>query len=152
MGVSVVPALIDALLAAAKTELPSTLVLDGFGVTDDPGDYLMIGVEDPDLEGFAFSADARQEWANVNHLVRDESGDITCAALSWNGDGDQKAARDAVYATAGAVENLLRDNPSLGVAGVLWTGYGSSAQLMQNQDKHGAIALLVFRINFRARI
>lgn len=154
MATSVVPALIDALVSTATTALPNTLVFDGIGVTDDPGNFLMIGVEDPDIEGAAFSSDAKQAWANANYSTRDEEGEITCAALSWNGNGYEgvKAARDGAYAIAAAVENLLRANPSLGVDGLLWTGFGSSSQLSQAQDSQGASALLVFRINFRARI
>lgn len=154
MATSVVPALIDALVTAARTALPDALVSDGIGATDDPGDFLMIGVEDPDIEGASFSADTRQDWANANYTTRDEQGEITCVALSWNGDGPEgaKAARDGAYAISAAVETLLRANPSLGVDGLLWTGFGSSSQLSQAQGSAGASALLVFRINFRARV
>lgn len=153
MATSVVPALIDALVTAARTTLPDVLVFDGIGQTDDPGDFLMIGVEDPDLEGAAFSADTKQDWAAVGTgAPRDESGEITCVALSWNGDGNPKSARDGAYAIAAAVEDLLRANAALGVPQLLWTSFGSSSQLSQAQGSGGASALLVFRINFRARI
>lgn len=153
MATSVIPDLIDALVAAATTALPSVNVTDGIGVTDDPGDFLMIGVEDPDIEGAAFSADTRQDWAAVGTgAPRDESGEITCVALSWNGDGNAKAARDGAYAITAEVEDLLRADPDLGVSALLWTGFGSSSQLSQAQGDGGASALLVFRINFRARI
>lgn len=153
MATSVVPAAIDALVAAARIALPDVLVHDGIGQTDDPGDFLMIGVEDPDIEGAAFSADTKQDWAAVGTgAPRDEQGDITCVALSWNGDGDPKAARDGAYAIAAAVEDLLRNTPALGVPQLLWTSFGSSSQLSQAQGDGGASALLVFRINFRARI
>lgn len=155
MATSVVPALIDALVAASTTALPSVRVSDGIGATDDPGDFLMIGVEDPDIEGASFSAETRQDWASVGtNAPRDEQGEITCVAVSWNGNGPEgaKAARDGAYAISAAVENLLRDTPALGVAGLLWTSFGSSSQLSQAQGSTGASALLVFRINFRARI
>lgn len=152
MATSVVPALIDALVTQARTNLPSTNVYDGFGNTQDPGDFLMIGVEDPDTDNAAFSADTKQAWAHANYTTRDESGEITCVALSWNGNGDQKAARDGAYAIAAAVETFLRANPALGVTGLLWTGFGSSSQLSQAQGTAGAAAQLIFRIDFRARI
>jgi hypothetical protein len=79
-------------------------------------------------------------------------GEIQLVALSWNGDMDQKAARDAVYATAGAVANLCRTTPTLGVSGVLWTGYGSRSELHQNQTDQAAVAQLTFRVSFRGRI
>lgn len=155
MATSVVPALIDALVTAATAALPAVRVSDGVGATDDPGDFLMIGVEDPDLEGAAFSAETKQDWAAVGTgAPRDEQGEVTCVAVSWNGDGPEgaKAARDAAYAISAAVETLLRDTPALGIPELLWTSFGSSSQLSQAQGSGGASALLVFRINFRARI
>lgn len=145
MAVSVVPALIDALVAA-------TGGYDGLAVTDEPGDFLMIGVDDPDTEGGAFSSESRQEWANANNTARKESGTITCAAYSWNGDGDQKVARDAAYALVEALASACRANPSLGVASLLWTDFGSDANLTQLQGEWGASALVVFTVAFRARI
>lgn len=86
--------------------------------------------------------------------TRDQRGDVTCVALSWNGDGDAKAARDAVYATVAAVENLCRTSPDLGITGyqTLLVGYGSTERLLQNQDENGAEAAVIFSIRFRARI
>lgn len=152
MAVSVVPALIDALFAAATTALPNVNVYDGFGVSEEPGDFLMIGVEDPDIESAATSANSSQSWAHIGAVSRDEEGEITCAALSWNGDANAKAARDAVYATAEAVATLLRANPSLSLSTLLWTSYGTTTELSQQQGEGGASALVVFKVNFRARI
>ena len=158
MATSVVPDLIDALVTTAEAltgdgnPLEGVLVLDGFGVTEDPGDFLMIGVDDPDSDDPAFSADVKQDWANATYTAVDEEGDIACAVLSWSGDTDQKTVRDRVYAITAAVENMLRANPSLDLPTLLWTKFGVSSQLTQNQDEQGALALLVFRIHFRARI
>lgn len=152
MATSVIPALIDALVAQSTTALPSVKVYDGLAVTNDPGDFLMVGVEDPDLESAASSATAEQSWAHSTGTSRDESGEITCAALSWNGDGNLKTARDGVFAITAAVENLLRNDPDLGVAGLLWTSFGSTVELSQGQGDMGADALVVFKVAFRARI
>ena len=152
MAVWVVPALIDALVDAATTALPDVLVLDGMGATDEPGDYLMVGVDDPDTEGDAFAADSQQRWAHANGSARDESGQVTCAAFSWNGDGDQKAARDAAYASVEALAAACRATPDLGVSSLLWTDFGTDARLTQMQGDSGAAALVVFQIAFRARI
>lgn len=152
MPTSVVPAVISAIVDTAEAELPNLLVGDGWLVTADPGDYLMVGVEDPDVEGYAQSATSEQSWANSNYTSRDEKGDVMCAALSWNGDGDARAARDAVYATLAAVEDMLRANPSLGVDDLLWTSFGQSQRLNQIQDNGGAVALVLFSIHFEARI
>ena len=152
MGTSAVPDVIDALVTACTAALPNAKVYDGFGISDDPGDFLMIGVDDPDAADKANSAESEQAWANADGTARDETATITCAALSWNGDANQKTARDGAYAITAAVENLLRANPSLGLPTVLWTSFGTSSQLTQVQDEQGALALLVFRIQFRARL
>ena len=153
MAVSVVPALIDALIAAASTAGVAN-VLDGVSLSGDAaaGDYLMIGVDDPDSEGDAFTGSSRQRWANSNGRQRDEEGEITCAAYSWNGDGDQKAARDAAFVMVEALASACRATPDLGVANLLWTDFGSDTNLSQNQGDWGASALVVFTIAFRARI
>jgi len=152
MAVSVVPALIDALVAAATAALPNVLVLDGMGATDDPGDYLMVGVDDPDTDGDAFSGDSQQKWAHATGSTRDELGQITCAAFSWNGNGDQKAARDSAYASVEALAAACRDSVDLGVDSIAWVDFGTDARLSQIQSDSGAAALVVFQIAFRARI
>jgi hypothetical protein len=156
MATSVVPALIDALLAQARVNLPAILVFDGaYAATDEPGDYLMVGVDDPESTG-PTAADTAQEVANMGTpRDRDESGSVQCAALSWNGEWDQKAARDAVYATFAQVEDLLRADPSLGLqaGGYLVAGIGRTTKLSQGPfSENGLGALLTFSIDFRARI
>lgn len=163
MATSVVPDLIDALVAQTEAAAPDLFVLDGFGMppsnadnTGDTSDFLMVGVEDPDDSGFTLSANTEEvPGPYATTRPRDETGEIVLTALSWNGDKDQKAARDAVYATAATVANLCRNDhntPHLGVTGLLWTGYGSRSELSQNQTDQAAVAQLVFRISFRARI
>jgi hypothetical protein len=155
MATSTVPALIDALVTNARTSLPDVDVYDGFGMSDDPGDFLMIGVEDPDLAQAATSAQAQQAPATMGmQRSRDETGSVTCAALSWNGDADPKAARDGAFATVAAVEDMLRLNPSqgLGAEGLFVCQFGGNLTLSQQQDGDGASALVVFTVDFRARI
>lgn len=155
MATTVIPVLIDALVTQATTALPNVNVFDGYGVTDDPGDFLMVGVEDPDATDSASSADSSQSAATMGTpRTRDETGSISCVALSWNGNADQKAARDAVFAITEAVASLCRSNPSLGVAagGLVVTGFGADQRLLQNQDENGTEAAVIFTISFRARI
>lgn len=153
MATSAIPALINALVANATAALTDTDVYDGFGVTSDPAENVLhIGVDDVNNDGGASSAYAQQEWANANHTSRDEDGHVVCAASSWNGDGDAKAARDGAFATVAAIENMLRANPSQGVATLLWTSLGGSINLSQWQDDAGATAVVIFTVNYRARI
>lgn len=157
MATSAVPLLIDALVAQATAALTGKVVSDGLNVSDDYGDFLMVGIEDPDTTGLEFSAETSEDWATVGAgtTSRDEEGEIVCAAWSWtgvHGSAGQKAARDAAYGTLAALAGVLRANPSLGVPQVLWTSFGSSTRLSQIQGAGGSGALLVFRIKFRARL
>ena len=152
MAVSLVPSLIDALVASATSGGVDN-VLDGFGLSGDAaaGDYLMVGVDDPDSSDDAFSGEGRQKWAHTGPRVRDEEGSITCAAYSWNGDGDQKAARDAVFAMAEVIVDAAVTLPSMGLANSLWVVPMADHNLTQNQWDGGASALLVFTIGYHAR-
>lgn len=152
MGTSLIPAVIDALVAAAQTAMPNVSVRDGFTVTGDSGDFLMVGADDPDSDTAADSASSQQAWAHANHMARDDNGEINCVALSWSGDSDQKAVRDAAYAIVAGIENVLRANPTLDVPGVLWTGFGSTQTLRQDQYQEGVDARVSFTVAFRGRI
>lgn len=159
MASSVVPSLIDALISTATAALPNVDVYDGFGVSEDPGDFLMIGVDDPDSQAAAFSSDSSQTQATAGTpRSRNQTGAITCAALSWNGNAGnagQKTARDAVYAIQAAVENALRADPTLGVAppnGQVLVLQIGDERLSQNQYDLGCDALLIFTVQFEARI
>lgn len=149
----VLPALIDALVLQATAAITTATVYDGVGVSDDPGDYLMIGVDDPDGPDWARSASGTRDWETVG-LQNDitEIGDIACAALSWNGDGDQKAARDAVYAIGEALAGICRTTPTMGLDRLLWVLYGGNWDLLQVQNEYGALARLEFQLHFQALI
>lgn len=152
MGTSIVFDLIDALNSRFREVLPVN-VLDGAGLTDDPGDYLMVGVEDPDSDRDT-AAEARQSWAGLGARSRDEEGTVTCVAVSWNGDADLVAARAACKATVVAVEDHLREDPNLegAVPGLLWTGFGERSSFNQFVGTEGAAVMCAFDIAFRARI
>lgn len=152
---SAIPQVIDALLTGAAANLTGVLVLDGYGRTDDPGDYLMVGVDDPDSPNPANAADSAGSWPvmKASSRVRDEKGTVTCAAVSWNGAADQKAARDAVFVIVSGLATFIRTDPSLGLAPTIYTsGLGDSLQLIQDQGDGGASAIVIFTVSFGARI
>lgn len=151
MAVSVFPALVDALVAQATTALPNVLVLDGEGNTDDPGDFLMIGTNSADGEGMVASGSSRQEKRATGPIF-EETGEVNCLALSWNGDGNQKAARDAAFTIAEAVSTLCRTNTNLGVANIVWTRYGAQTTPLQIQSDDGALCIVEFTVAYQARI
>lgn len=154
MRTSVLPDLIDALVSAATDALPEIRVSDGVGVTDDPSDYLMIGVDDPFADS-PEAASSAQDWVHVGTgAQRSETGEIQCAALSWSGDTDPKVVRDRAFATCGAVANLLRPpaDSSLGVDGLLWCSFGTTQRYEPSQGDDGCYALVMFSIYFSAQI
>lgn len=156
MATSAVPAVIDALVTLSRAALPGVTVIDGSG-TDfgTAGNYLLIGVDDPDRLDSQFAADAEQSWGPIGNRARNEVGNINCVAYSWTGNTDQKAVRDAAYATVAAVENLLRNDPTLGMPTVLLEGaqFGTTQQLAQSQvAATGSSARLNFQVHFSARI
>ncbi len=151
MATSVVPALLDALFTLSTAALPNIVVTDGPGITSDPGDFLMVGIQDPDADVplAAVSEEDQMAWGTAR--PRQETGSVHLCAYSWNGDGDQKAARDAVYAIAAAVANGVRPD-NLAVTGLMKVGYGTSTTFRQGQSEIGAGALLMFSVDFMAQI
>ena len=153
MPTTAVPAVITALTSGLTAALPDVDVRDGFADLGDPGDFLMIGVEDPDTTGFESSATSEQTWASVGRMSRNESIEVVCCALSWNGDGDAAQARTDVYAMVTAVEGWVLANPTLGTELVLTDcRFGSRHTLNQAQDTAGAVAWVVFTVNVTARL
>lgn len=152
-SVSVVPALIDALIAAATSAITTATVYDGVGNSDASGDYLMIGVDDPSGPSWARSATAERDFETVGtDFDVDQEGDIACVALSWNGSKDPKSARDAAYAIAEGLAGVCRNNPTLGLSRLLWCLYGKREDLLQINNENGVLARLEFQIHFRALI
>ncbi len=153
MATSIAFDLIPVLVEQFGTEVPAgTQVLLGFGASDDPGDFLMVGVDDPNSpDPLAPSASGTQTWAGLGANHRDEDGTVTCAALAWTGDAD--ATEDAiarVKAIVAAVEAHITADPNLGgaVPGLLWVRPEGRTQLMLG----GGQAMFVFDLAYRARL
>lgn len=145
---------IDALVDQLPSVSDGVRVSDGFGVSDDPGDFIMIGVDDLLSDRAAHALEADQEWAHVNHTTRHEAGDINCIAWSRVGDSDagsSKRVRDQLRAVLDSLADYIRTNYTLGVPEVLWVGF-RLISTDQDQDDYGAWCLANFQIHFEARI
>lgn len=147
-------AVIDALVDQLPGALNGAVVFDGYGDTNEPGDFVMIGVADLFSEQPAVSIDAAQDWAHVVGLTREETGSVNC--LAWvsvgdNGEKAQRLCRTRVAALVDQVATHVRVNYSLGVDTVMWVGFELTS-FDQDQDEHGAWSLAYFRIHFKARI
>jgi hypothetical protein len=130
-------------------------VYDGPGFSEDPGNFLMIGVDDPESED-PTSAAGTQEWSGIGAKAALEDGVISCCAMAWTGDsGDaaQKAVRQTVRDIVGAVDVVLRADPNLGgaVPGLNWVRYGHNYRLSQ-PPAAGVAAKFYFEIAYKARL
>lgn len=153
MTTSAIPAVIDALVASFGAAIGTTNVFDGPGVTDNTlTDYVIIGVADPDSESVAEAATSQQSWPWLGHVVRDETIVVHCVAVSWNGDLDQKKARDSVFSMVGNLTTAIQNDPTYGVSGVLYVQGITSMSLHQLQDRKGVIAFLPFDVTVKSRI
>ena len=130
-------------------------VYDGPGVSDNPGDYLMLGVSDPDATHPTVVASSLEDWANLGQQAdRDIDATTDHTAMSWNGQNNMALARRTVYAIRNQFCTALRgqSDPSLGISTLLWTSAAVASDLKQVQGASGARAVLHFRIKHRARI
>ena len=154
MGTSAVFDLVGALVTTLDAALADVNVFDGFPPSDDPTDYVMVGVGNPDNEGRETSVEAEQSWAGLGARARDEAGSVTCVAVGWSGDTALSPLRTRMKALTTTIENTLRADPNLGgtVPGLQWVGYGTRTQLEQYQASDGACLMCVFDIAFKARI
>lgn len=144
---------IDALVQKYPPVLPSFTVYDGVGASDDPGNFLMVGVPDPDSDQPPTSADSKQEWAGLGAKRRDEEGTVTCCALAWNGETQGLLEARAVLRTMfDALAALHVEDPTLGIGSVMWTGLGKNIRVDQIQSEKGSMVLIVFDIDYKARI
>lgn len=150
-GVSIWPDVVDALILLSKERLSDdVLVIDGDGLeSDDVGDFLFVGLGDPrrdDSDAGTFD----QTWPQSTAAGRREAGTVFCIAISCDGSGDQKAARDAAFVTLGAVQRVLREDTRLGgVNGLLSTSL-TGAQADQRQNSRGAVCAIRFSVDYTA--
>lgn len=148
MTFSVIPDVIDAFIEKCSAALDSCDVCDGYDVTrNDFGTYLYVGIDDPLSTTAADSASSTREIRTANTYT--EIGSITCALTSWNGECDQKAARDAVYDLMDDIQGVL--DVGLGIVNVCPV-LADGHRFRQDQTAEGAFAGIVFDLSFKARI
>lgn len=155
-GVSVVPALMAAMVTAAKADngLINANVDVAYGKPIDGGatDYLWLGVDDPDAEWITLAETAREfEDAGIGGDVK-ETGDIAGLAMSYDGDSSVQTAVEAAYAHIEALFAILRANPNLGLIAVDWTIPGDVGPVMYQAVDQGVEVRIPFSVHFQALI
>ncbi len=161
MGTSLVPSVIDALVAAFKASAtlgqatPPVAIYDGPELTKASSKlHLWVGIDDPDGQGLASSAESNQSFPGLGTRQRDELGLIYCAAEAWSGSTAVKSGRDSAYAIVHAIETILRTDATLAGALTTVAGWGEidAIQLRQGQAEQGFVARVSFTIKYKARI
>lgn len=157
MATTAVFGILSALVDIATAALPSITVLDGQGHEMPDGDFLMIGVGDPQDDGPATSADGQQEWAGLGAHAGNEKGTVTCCMTVQTGDtgnAAQRAVREQVASDLAALETALKADPSLGgaIAPPGWVRFGSRTSLTQISGTDGCAAVFYFEIAYQARL
>ena len=151
-GISIWPDIVDALLSLCKDALPDRAVIDGPGPEgDDAEHFLFIGMGDPrrdDSDAGKFD----QVWNMSTAAGRRESGTVNCIALSYDGSGDQQAARQGCFETVGAVQRILKADTRLGgVDGLISTSFTGGLP-DQVQTSRGAACAVRFSVDFEAQL
>jgi len=150
--VSIWPDVVDALLELCTAALPDRAVIDGPGPEgDDAEHYLFIGMGDPrrdDSDAGKFD----QVWNMSTTAGRRESGTVNCIALSYDGSGDQMAARQGAFATIAAVQRILKNDTRLGgVDGLISTSFTGGLP-DQVQSSRSAACAIRFSVDFEAQL
>lgn len=143
--------IIPALVTLGRVEMPGVHIVNGYGSTEAPDEFVLIGAADPFSNSPAVAIEADQEFAYANTTTRHERGHINCVAYVGNGNGDADAAWTRLQAILDPLAALCRTNYTLGLDDVLWVAL-SVTQADQDQGEQGAWALANFRIYFQARI
>ena len=151
---TVVPDLMFALFAQLPDVLEDVEVSlsDPAGLSS--GDYLGIGVTDPEANSPSVAATGNIEWrTSMTRDGFDDVGDISLSAWSVNGSDDMAEVIANVFAISAAVGRFVVDNYSdvdlLGVTG-LWELHLSSYELSTFRIDGGCTAYLLFRLAYQA--
>lgn len=111
------PTIQAALVSVAGTAL-SIRVTDGFDLSEDPADVMMIGVPTLSDVNAISAGNFTQEplsFGRATGGVR-ETGVINGVVMSRNGDGDQSLARTTAIGYLSTLDDAIRADYSLGVS------------------------------------
>ncbi|MEV8636517.1 hypothetical protein AB0395_33205 [Streptosporangium sp. NPDC051023] len=142
---STVPAVLDALVAAARQVLPNVQVLDGQPVTSTEPDVIAVGFTG--IPGEA-AVQATEERAQMGIAPDRERYDITCLASALRGETDAQAVRLRAFELLEAIRSELRRDPTLG--GLVMSARLAVLSLTAQQTSAGAEATVQFIVRIDA--
>lgn len=141
--------------AALGSEIP---VFDSFAVgrTEQPVDAYLVIAWAGDPDALEDGGDSGQTIATLGNNTRDETATVRCRAVAQYGTGagpiDPSAARTAAFAIAGAVEALLRTNPTLGITAPRMLARFGQFESIQQWANEGPCCGLTFTVVYQTRI
>lgn len=118
MASAAYPTVHAALFALADSvRVDGLRVVDGFDVSEDPDDVMMIGVPTLSDVNAVAAGSFSQEALSFGRAggVRTETGTVNGLVIATNGDGDQAAARAAAFGYVDTLGDALRADPAMGV-------------------------------------
>lgn len=138
--------LFDAALAAEDCSVHL-----GYGVDADPGNKLMVGVDDPMSLAAAPVGESQMVWRTYGTGqpggTREEQGQVNCALFVSNGDGDAESADTVGFRFLDLCHDAITAQQDLGVSECAWALI-SSVRPYADQDDEGAALLIVFTVSY----
>jgi hypothetical protein len=140
---SVIDALISSLSAVpalAGVTVEGTAVVSGKRYTH----AVVIGDDgDPESENDPSFA---QEWANMAHTKRSETGDIPCAALATTGSTASDVVKVTAFQIMAEVESFLRADTTIG--GVVFTSEITEGAARVGTNSAGTFVVIPFSVHY----
>lgn len=152
MPTTAYPTVYAAVLSTAATALTGTLrVVDGFDLSSEAGDVMLIGVPSLADEESIAAGSFNQDSASFGKApgTRKETGSINGFVLAQNGQGDQSAARTTAFSYVDALADALRADPTLGVTTFSLVAQLTSGDVTEDQVD-GATCAVSFTVTYTA--
>ena len=150
------PTVYAALVTAIDNAL-TVRVVDGYDISDDPGDVVMVGVPSLSSTTSIAAGSFSQVAATMGSTrTRDETGTINGVVMARNGDADATGAaadRTAAFGYVASIESALRTDPSLGLMPTFQRVVVQMSTGDVLEDKtDGATCAISFTVAYVARI
>ena len=146
------PTVYAAVLSTATTALTGMVrVVDGFDLSSEPGDVVLIGVpnlgEEESIAAGSFSQDPSTFGRAPG--TRKETGTVNGCVLAQNGQGEAANARTTAFSYIDALADALRNDPSIGVTAFSLVAQLTSGDISEDQVD-GATCAVSFTVTYTA--
>lgn len=152
MASAAFPSVIAAVFTVATNAVVGTRVVRGRDLSQDYGDVVLIGRQDPEDDDWSSAGNFQQSMQTFGG-GREEVGTVNGMVIAWNGDGNQDAANSAAFAHFALLETAVRADPKLGLTSFDYVvSEIDSGDVRERQDDDGATAVLPFVISYKVSI